>query len=149
MEALLAYMREAMEQAKAAYKVGEVPVGAVMVHAGEVIAACHNLRETVGDPLAHAEMLAIAQAAKVLGRRRLSGCTLYVTLEPCPMCAGAMVMAGLDACVFGAYDSAQGCCGSVYHIPEDPAFSHRTRVVGGVMEKEAKALLQAFFRERR
>ena len=105
----------------------DVPVGAVVVKDGQVIAAAHNMREAEKDPFAHAEMLAMRQACRVLGDRRLKGCTLYVTLEPCPMCAGAMVMAELDACVFGAYDPRQGCCGSVYDLPHDPAFFHRVR----------------------
>ncbi len=144
-----AYMRLALDEARLAQAAGEVPVGAVMVHGGKVIAACHNLRETTCDPTAHAEMLALREAARVLSTRRLNGCTLYVTLEPCPMCAGAIVMAQVDACFFAAYDARQGCCGSVYDIPQDPAFSHRTRIVGGILEEEAKALLQEFFNARR
>jgi tRNA(adenine34) deaminase len=142
-------MRIALDEARLAQEAGEVPVGAVMVHGGKVIAACHNLRETALDPTAHAEMLALREAARVLSARRLNGCTLYVTLEPCPMCAGAIVMAQVDACFFAAYDARQGCCGSVYDIPRDPAFSHRTRIVGGILEEEAKALLQEFFNARR
>lgn len=143
------YMRLALEQARLAKAAGEVPVGAVMVHDGKVIAACHNLRENTCDPTAHAEMLALREAARVLSSRRLSGCTLYVTLEPCPMCAGAIVMAQVDECFFAAFDRLQGCCGSVYDIPQDPAFFHRTRIVGGILEEEAKALLQEFFTSRR
>ncbi len=144
-----AYMRLALEEARLAKAAGEVPVGAVMVHGGKIIAACHNLRETTCDPTAHAELLALREAARVLSTRRLSGCTLYVTLEPCPMCAGAIVMAQVDNCFFAAFDARQGCCGSVYDIPQDPAFSHRTRIVGGILEEEAKALLQEFFNTRR
>lgn len=144
-----AYMRMALEQARLAQEAGEVPVGAVMVHGGKVIAACHNLRETALDPTAHAEILALREAARVLCARRLNGCTLYVTLEPCPMCAGAIVMAQVDACFFAAFDRLQGCCGSVYDIPQDPVFSHRTRIVGGILEEEAKVLLQDFFSTRR
>lgn len=144
-----AYMRLALEEARLAKAAGEVPVGAVMVHGGKIIAAYHNLRETTCDPTAHAELLAMREAARVLSTRRLSGCTLYVTLEPCPMCAGAIVMAQVDNCFFAAFDARQGCCGSVYDIPQDPAFSHRTRIVGGILEEEAKALLQEFFNTRR
>ncbi len=144
-----AYMRLALEEARLAKAAGEVPVGAVMVHGGKIIAACHNLRETTCDPTAHAELLALREAARVLSTRRLSGCTLYVTLEPCPMCAGAIVMAQVDNCFFAAFDARQGCCGSVYDIPQDQAFSHRTRIVGGILEEEAKALLQEFFNTRR
>ena len=143
------YMRLALDEARLAKELGEVPVGAVVVRDGKVIAACHNLRETTLDPTAHAEMLALREAARVLSSRRLSGCTLYVTLEPCPMCAGAIVMAQAEACFFAAYDPLQGCCGSVYDIPRDPAFTHRTRIVGGILEEEAKALLQEFFAGRR
>ncbi len=143
------YMRLALDEARRAKAAGEVPVGAVMVHGGKVIAACHNLRETASDPTAHAEMLALRASARSLSTRRLSGCTLYVTLEPCPMCAGAIVMAQVDACFFAAYDRQQGCCGSVYDIPRDPAFFHRAQIVGGILEEEAKALLQEFFAARR
>ncbi len=143
------YMRLALDEAREASIVGEVPVGAVIVHEGRVIAACHNRRESSPDPTAHAEVLAIREAAGVLSSRRLSGCTLYVTLEPCPMCAGAIVMAQVDACIFAAYDPRQGCCGSVYDIPQDPAFHHRVRIVGGILEEEATALLADFFAEKR
>lgn len=126
----------------------EVPVGALIVKDGRIIARAHNERQ--GEkPFAHAEMLAMEQACRVLGSRRLHGCVLYVTLEPCPMCAGGMLMAELDACVFGAYDARQGCCGSVYTLPEDPAFFHRVRCVGGVMETECARLLRDFFESRR
>ena len=142
-------MRLALEEAEAAFREGEVPVGAVVAKDGRPVARAHNLREQTGDPTAHAELLAIREAARVLGARRLTGCTLYVTLEPCPMCAGAMVMAQLDGCVFGAYDARQGCCGSVYDLPHDPAFFHRVPCAGGVLENECARLLRAFFEKRR
>ena len=126
-----------------------VPVGAVVVKDGRVIAAAHNEREAGNDPFAHAELLAMRRACQALGQRRLHGCTLYVTLEPCPMCAGALVMAEADACVFGAYDSRQGCCGSVYDLPHDPAFYHRVCCTGGVLEADCAALLARFFAEKR
>ena len=116
-------MREALSEARKAFDESEIPVGAVMARGGEIIARAHNLREQTGDPTAHAEVLAIREAARAMGGRRLSDCTLYVTLEPCPMCAGAMVMACLDKCYFGARDERQGCCESVYALPMDPAFS--------------------------
>lgn len=126
----------------------EVPVGALIVKDGRIIARAHNERQ--GEkPFAHAEMLAMEQACRALGSRRLHGCVLYVTLEPCPMCAGGMLMAEVDACVFGAYDARQGCCGSVYTLPEDPAFFHRVRCIGGVMETECARLLRDFFESRR
>ena len=140
------YMRMALDQA--ALDTDEVPVGAVVVYKGKVIAQAHNEREG-GHPFAHAEMLAMERAAKVIGNRRLQGCTLYVTLEPCPMCAGAMVMAQLEKCVFGAYDTRQGCCGSVYMIPEDRHFFHRTVCIGGILEEECTQLLQRFFADKR
>lgn len=144
-----ALMRQALEEAQKAFDEGEIPVGAVIARKGEVIARAHNLREQTGDPTAHAEMLVIRQAAQRLGGRRLNECTLYVTLEPCPMCAGAMVMACLNKCYFGARDERQGCCESVYALPADPAFYHRVPCIGGLLEAEASRLLKQFFRARR
>lgn len=144
-----AMMLEALKEAQKAYELGEIPVGAVIAHEGDIIARAYNLRETTGDPTAHAEVLAIREAAQKLGRRRLSGCTLYVTLEPCPMCAGAMVMACLDRCYFGAKDERQGCCESLYALPSDPAFYHRVSCVGGLMEAECAELLKGFFSKKR
>ena len=142
------FMRLALEEAKADTR--EVPVGAVIVRDGEVIASAHNARECdPPDPLGHAELLAIRRAAETLGTRRLTGCVLYVTLEPCPMCAGALVQAGLSACYFGAYDPEQGCCGSVYSLTQDPAFSHRVYTAGGYLKAEAEQQLRAFFEHRR
>lgn len=144
-----ALMRQALEEAQKAFDEGEIPVGAVIARKGEVIARAHNLREQTGDPTAHAEVLAIRRAAQKLGGRRLNECTLYVTLEPCPMCAGAMVMACLNKCYFGARDERQGCCESVYALPADPAFYHRVPCIGGLLEVEASRLLKQFFRARR
>ena len=143
------HMQRALEEAKRALELGEVPVGAVVVCGGEVIASAHNEREATGDPTAHAEVLAIRRAAKRLGRRRLTGCTLYVTLEPCPMCAGAIVMAELGSVYYGAADETAGCAGSVYAIPEDPAFGRRIACMGGLLEGECKEILDGFFEERR
>ncbi len=143
------YMRAALQEARLAAAEGEVPVGAVIVRGGEIIASVHNTREQENDPTAHAEILAIRRAASVLGTRRLSDCTLYVTLEPCPMCAGALIMAKLAACYFGASDARQGCVESVYCIPSDPAFYHQVPCYGGLLEAESQALLQTFFAERR
>ena len=142
-------MRVALAEAQKAFDEGEIPVGAVIAQGGEVIARAHNLREQTGDPTAHAEVLAIREAARALGGRRLSGCTLYVTLEPCPMCAGAMVMACLNKCYFGARDERQGCCESVYALTRDPAFYHRVPCIGGLLEAEASRLLKDFFLARR
>ncbi|MBR5224673.1 MAG: nucleoside deaminase [Clostridia bacterium] len=142
-------MQKAIEEAYAALDAGEVPVGAVVVCEGEIIASAHNEREALCDPTAHAEVLALRRAAKKLGRRRLSGCTLFVTLEPCPMCAGAIVMSEPDAVIFGAYDGNAGCAGSVYCLPEDPAFMHPVACSGGLMQEECQRPLRAFFDAKR
>ncbi|MGN0777338.1 MAG: nucleoside deaminase [Candidatus Ventricola sp.] len=142
-------MRLALDEAKKALEAGEVPVGAAVVCDGEVIALAHNEREALGDPTAHAEVLAIRRAARKLGRRRLGDCTMYVTLEPCPMCAGAIVMADLGNVYYGAPDEAAGCAGSVYAIPEDPAFGRRIACMGGLLEDECREILNGFFEERR
>ena len=144
-----AWMREALLLAKEAQLAGEVPVGAVIVCEGKIIARARNERETAGDPTAHAEVLALRRAAEALGRRRLDGCTLYVTLEPCPMCAGAVVMAGVDAVFFGAYDPRCGCAGSFYDLPEDAAFGRVIPCSGGLLEAECRAALDAFFDSKR
>lgn len=143
------HMRAALEQAELALGRGEVPVGAAVVCGGSVIALAHNEREAMCDPTAHAEVLALRRAAKALGRRRLDGCTLYVTLEPCPMCAGAIVMSGVDSVYYGADDPQAGCAGSVYALPEDPAFGRKTPCMGGLMADECRALLDEFFTGRR
>ena len=142
-----AWMQEALREAE--LDPNEVPVGAVVVQDGRIIARAHNERESGGGPFAHAEMLAMERACRALGARRLHGCTLYVTLEPCPMCAGALLMAEADGCVFGAYDPRQGCCGSVYALPEDPAFLRSVPCTGGVMEQACQAPLQRFFAAKR
>ena len=143
------YMHLALEEARLAAREGEIPVGAVIVKDGEVIARAHNRREADHDPTAHAEMLCMRQAAAALGNWRLRGCTLYVTLEPCPMCAGAMVMSQLTQCVYGAADEKQGCCGSVYDLPGDPALGAATRWQSGVMAEECGKLMRDFFAGRR
>lgn len=142
-------MRAALEEAERALALGEVPVGAVVVCGGEIVARAYNERETGGDPTAHAEVLAIRRAAAALGRRRLSDCTLYVTLEPCPMCAGAIAMARLGEVVFGAYDERAGCCGSLYALTEDAAFGAVIPCSGGLLEEECRVLLERFFAEKR
>ena len=142
-------MRMALDEARLAQLDGDVPVGAVIVHEGQAIARAHNEREAKDDPIAHAELLAMQRAAAALGRRRLEGCTMYVTLEPCPMCAGAVALSGLDAVYFGAYDPRMGCAGSVYDLPGDPAFSAGVPCMGGLLEAECAALLRGFFAPKR
>ena len=142
-------MREALKLAREAQLAGEVPVGAVVVCEEKIIAHARNERETSGDPPAHAEVLALRRAAEALDTRRLEGCTLYVTLEPCPMCAGAIVMAGIDAVFFGAYDPRCGCAGSLYDLPEDASFGRVIPCSGGLLEAECRLALNAFFDLRR
>jgi tRNA(adenine34) deaminase len=142
-------MRSAIDQARRASAVGEVPVGAVVVAGGRVVGAAGNRREAAGDPTAHAEILAIRQAATALGTWRLSGATVYVTLEPCPMCAGALVAARVERLVFGAADPKAGACGSLYNLCADPRLNHELTVVPGICEAECAALLQTWFADRR
>jgi len=142
------YMAEAITLAKKAAKKDEVPVGAVIVRDGRIIARAYNRRETRKNPLAHAEILAIEQAARRLGGWRLSGCTLYVTLEPCPMCAGAIINARIDEVVFGAYDPKAGAFGSLYNLAEGK-LNHTPRVTGGVLADEASGLLKSYFQGKR
>lgn len=144
-----ACMRQALREAAMAREAGEVPVGAVVARGAEIIGRGHNLRETAKDPTAHAELLAIRQAAQAVGDWRLTGYTLYVTLEPCPMCAGAIVLARLEAMWYGAADARAGCCGSLYRISEDPAFLHPVPSYGGLLAGECSALLERFFKEKR
>ena len=143
------YMQRAIALAEAAATVGEVPVGAVVVHDGVIVGEGANQRENNADPIAHAEMLALAEAAQKLGRWRLSGCTLYVTLEPCPMCAGAMVNSRIDQLVFGARDPKAGAAVSLFHIVNDPRLNHRVRIEEGVLKEQCAAVLKSFFHQRR
>ena len=138
-------MQEALKEARRAERLGEVPVGAVIVCAGEVIARGYNRREVDGDPVAHAEIIAIRQAAAIIGGWRLSGCTIYVTLEPCAMCAGALVNARLDTLVYGASDPKAGFCGSLGDLVRDSRLNHRLVVRSGVLEEECGSLLRGFF----
>jgi len=136
----------ALEQARRALPGGDVPIGAVVVSAGgEVLAAAHNERELTGDPTAHAEVLALRRAAVRLGSWRLTGCSLVVTLEPCTMCAGALVLARIERLVFGAYDPKAGAVASLFDVVRDPRLNHRPEVVGGIAEEECSALLRDFF----
>ena len=143
------WMCAALDEAQKALSEGELPVGCVIVRDGRIIAAGHNMRQLSGDPTDHAEIAAIRRAAKAIGDWRLTGCTLYVTLEPCPMCAGAISQARVERLVYGAADPRYGCAGSVYRIPEDPAFNHFCISDGGVLADECAALLREFFTSKR
>ncbi len=143
------WMREALSEAAAAEALGEVPVGAVVVRGGEVVARGHNLTHTLQDPSAHAEMVAIRRAAEATGHWRLLDCTLYVTLEPCTMCSGAIVLSRLPRLVFGACDPKAGMTGSLGNLVQDPRLNHRVVLTSGVLETECGDVLRAFFRARR
>ncbi|MBE6470746.1 MAG: tRNA adenosine(34) deaminase TadA [Coriobacteriaceae bacterium] len=143
------YMRMALAQAHKAAELGEVPIGAVVVRDGAVVAEACNSREMAHDPAGHAEFTAIEEAAQKAGAWRLTGCTVYVTLEPCIMCAGLMHQARIDRCVFGAYDPKAGALGTLYRINADERLNHTFEVQGGVLEEECAELLRAFFRARR
>jgi len=142
-------MTLALQEARGALAHDDVPVGAVVVKDGQVVASRHNERELTGDPTAHAEVLALRDAAHSLGSWRLTGCTLAVTLEPCVMCGGALVNARLDRVVYGAADMKAGACLSLYNVCDDPRLNHRVEVVPGVLADEAAALLTEFFAEHR
>jgi tRNA(adenine34) deaminase len=139
-------MRCALDEARLAAAAGEVPIGAALVVGGAVVARAHNRREVWQDPTAHAELIAIREAAAQLRTWRLTGGTLYVTMEPCAMCIGAAVLARLDRVVFGVLDPKGGACGSVLNIPEARRLNHRIEVISGVLEEESRALLQEFFK---
>lgn len=143
------YMELALREARIAFDEGEVPVGAVIVHDGTLVARDHNRREKLKDPTAHAEMLAITQAAAALGSWRLDRCQLYVTLEPCPMCAGALVQARISRLVFGAADPKAGACGSLFKITQDARLNHRVDTVAGVLAEPCGQILSEFFRQQR
>ena len=142
-------MRVALEEARRAAEHGDVPIGAVVARDGETIAACGNERELRGDPTAHAEILAMRAAAKVLGGWRIADSVLYVTLEPCAMCAGAVVLARVPRIVYGATDPKAGAAGSILDVLRDPRLNHRPEVEGGLLADESTALLEEFFAARR
>ncbi|HEY8363306.1 MAG TPA: tRNA adenosine(34) deaminase TadA [Tissierellaceae bacterium] len=143
------YMREALKEAKKAYSIYEVPVGAIIVYNGQIIGRGYNQRETLKDPTAHAEILAIKEASKFLDSWRLVDCTMYVTLEPCAMCAGAIVNSRIKRLVIGARDLKRGCCGTVENLTNHPKFNHRLEVEFGVLEEECSSILSDFFKELR
>lgn len=142
----LVFMRIALEQAAQSAAIGEVPIGAVLVHQGTIVAQSHNHRETWQDPTAHAEMIAIRESAKMLGQWRLIDTTLFVTLEPCAMCLGAIILARIPRLVFGATDPKAGACGSVLDFASNPRLNHRVEVVGGVLAEDSQRMLTQFFK---
>ncbi|MGI6552374.1 MAG: tRNA adenosine(34) deaminase TadA [Bacillota bacterium] len=143
------YMGLALIEARRALELGEVPVGAVLVGDGRVLARAHNLKETRQDPTAHAEILALRMGAEALGSWRLTGTILYVTLEPCPMCAGALVQARVGTLVYGSSDPKSGAVESVLNLVQHPSFNHRLEVIAGIREEECRELLQEFFQKLR
>ena len=143
------WMKKALDQALIAYDQGEGPVGAVVVYQDRIVAEAGNQRETLNDPTAHAEMIAITQAAEAMSSWRLLDCTLYVTLEPCPMCAGAIVQARIPFVIYGTPDPKGGACDTLFNITSDIRLNHQAAVLGGVLQEDCKALLQQFFREQR
>ena len=143
------WMQKAFREAERAFDADEVPVGAIIVHEEQVVGRGHNLVEQLGDPTAHAEIMAVTAACDTLGRKFLHDCTLYVTLEPCPMCAGALVHARLKRLVFGAYDEKAGAVDTLYRIGQDERLNHQIEVVGGLEADRASSMLKAFFREKR
>jgi tRNA(adenine34) deaminase len=148
-EADIHYMSRAMREAEIAEERGDVPIGCVIVHENRIIGKAHNQREQLNDPTAHAEMIAITQAAAFLETWRLHGCTIYVTLEPCPMCAGALVLSRLDRLVYGCDDPKTGAAGSLYNIVEDERLNHNLPVTSGVMAEECSFQLRDFFQKKR
>ena len=142
-------MSRALQLAEQAFEEGEVPVGAIVVHENRIIGKGYNQVERLNDPTAHAEMIAISAACENIGKKYLTDCTLYVTLEPCPMCAGALVWSKIGTIVFGASDAKSGACGSVFNIPQNRHLNHRAEVIQGILENDAQYLLTAFFSSKR
>jgi tRNA(adenine34) deaminase len=143
------FMRAAIKAAAIAEENGDVPIGAVIVYENQIIGKAYNQREQLQDPTAHAEIIALTQAAAAIGSWRLEGCRMYVTLEPCPMCAGALVLSRMDRLIFGCDDSKAGACKSLYNIVQDERLNHRLEVTSGVLREECSRLLQDFFQKRR
>ena len=142
-------MKAALKEAERAFDAGEVPVGAVVVREGAIVGRGRNMVEQLGDPTAHAEMIALTAACETVGDKHLGGCTLYVTLEPCPMCAGAIVLARLTRLVFGPFDEKAGAASTLYAIPQDVRLNHQVEVVSGIEADRSAALLRSFFRGKR
>lgn len=149
MDERIKFMKEALKEAQKSYKKEEIPVGAIIVKDGKIIAKGHNLKETKTDPTKHAEIIAIQKACKKLQTWRLTGCTMYVTLEPCSMCAGSLIQSRLDKVVIGTMDEKTGACGSVLNLLADYKFNHIVQIETGIMQEECKKILQQFFKELR
>lgn len=143
------YMKEALKEANKAYSTYEVPIGAIIVYEGSIIARAFNQKEVLNNPLAHAELIAIDMACKYLGRWRLTGCTMYVTLEPCAMCAGALINSRIDRLVVGTRDHRMGCTGTVEDITNHDKFNHKVNVEFGILEEECSGILSSFFKKLR
>ncbi|MCG8541792.1 MAG: tRNA adenosine(34) deaminase TadA [Clostridia bacterium] len=143
------YMKEALKEARKAFELGEIPIGAIIVRDNEIIARAYNLRESTKDPTAHAEILAIRRASEALGGWRLTGCDLYVTIEPCPMCAGAIVMARINRLFIGSMDPKAGSAGSLYNIVDDNRLNHRVKVIYNVLSSECSNIMKEFFKKLR
>lgn len=143
------YMKEALKQAKKAYKLGEAPIGCVIEYDGKIIGRGYNRRNTDKSTLAHAEISAIKKATKVIGDWRLEGCTIYITLEPCPMCAGAIVQSRIKRCVIGAMSPKSGCAGSILNILDESRFNHQVEIESGILEENCRQILSSFFKELR
>ena len=143
------WMKLAFREAEKAYERGEVPIGAVVVNNGQIIGRGHNQCESLNDPTAHAEIIAITSATNTIKNWRLENCSLYVTKEPCPMCAGALINSRIDMVIFGMYDEKEGCCGSLYQLCCDTRFKHQLTVKGGVMEASCRLIVQDFFKKQR
>ena len=149
MDEKIKFMKEALKEAQKSYKKEEIPVGAIIVKDGKIIARGHNLKETKTDPTKHADRIAIQKACKKLQTWRLTGCTMYVTLEPCSMCAGSLIQSRLDKVVIGTMDEKTGACGSVLNLLADYKFNHIVQIETGIMQEECKTILQQFFKELR
>jgi len=143
------WMKLAFREAEKAYERGEVPIGAVVVKNEQIIGRGYNQCESLTDPTAHAEIIAITSATNTIKNWRLENCSLYVTKEPCPMCAGALINSRIDMVIFGMYDEKEGCCGSLYQLCRDPRFKHQLAVKGGVMENSCRLIMQEFFKKQR
>ncbi len=143
------WMKLAFREAEKAYERGDVPIGAVVVQNDQIIGRGYNQCESLNDPTAHAEIIAITSAANTLKNWRLKNCSLYVTKEPCPMCAGALINSRINMVIFGMYDEKEGCCGSLYQLCRDPRFKHQLAVKGGVLETSCKLIVQEFFKKQR